>query len=499
MYKVVIVDDEEPVLESFSYIMGKDVEDFTLCGKARSGTQAVELIRELSPDLVFMDIQMPGIDGLEAIRQLRQRFPHMVFILATAYERFDIAQKAIPLGVFSYLVKPVTRKTLLEEFNKVKKYLDDQRTKQSAQIHDIALLKKTKEERLHLFLRSLMWRNLDSREWTEFVRIVPLGSNRGCLNLVEVSGDISLEVKNSIYHKIVEKLQYKYNCLGSTVAGKLLLFFPEDQSLSSLKPRLEAILNDLKPYQFLIGYGGIYPLENLHTSFSEAFTPFTKAAQKEASFTAEKERIRELCSDILNKSYEESRNKFDEYWLEVFNKKSFHVALGKMVALFTYLLGKLDKRSSGISNFVLDPAEEIMMLTTVTEWQQWAEHAVKQVRDVYEGVSLQEYPRPLRAALAYIRVHYQEPLQLTAVAEENGVTGSYLSRLFKEHLGTTFIEYLNRLRVNKAILLLEEKEKSIKEISYMVGYQDPNYFSRIFRKYLGVSPSEMDKETFHEE
>ncbi len=499
MYKVVIVDDEEPVLESFSYIMEKDVEDFTLCGKARSGTQAVNLIRELSPDLVFMDIQMPGIDGLEAIRQLRERFPNMVFILATAYERFDIAQKAIPLGVFSYLVKPVTRRTLLEQFDKVKKHLDDQRAKQSAQVNDIALLRKTKEERLNFFLHSLMWRNLDSREWAEFVGIFPLASDRGCLDIVEVSGDISLEVKNSLYHKVLEKLQYKYNCLGSTVTGKLLLFFPEDQSLSSLKHRMNAIFDGLKPYQFLIGHGGIYPFETLHTSFSEAFTPFTKAAQKEASFTAEKERIRELCNDILNKPYKESKNKFDEYWLEVFNKRSFHVALGKMVVLFSYLLEKLDKRTSGISNFVLDPAEEIMMLASVAEWQQWAEHAVKQIRDVYEGVSLQEYPRPLSASLAYIKVHYQEPLQLSAVAEENGVTGSYLSRLFKEHLGTTFIEYLNRFRINKAILLLEEKEKSIKEISYMVGYQDPNYFSRIFRKYLGVSPSEMEKETLHEE
>ncbi len=118
MYQVMIVDDEEPVLDSFAYILEKDVTDFALCGKARSGIEAVNMIQKLSPDLVFMDIQMPGIDGLEAIRQVRQLVPNTIFILATAYERFDIAQKAIPLGVFSYMVKPVSRKMLLDELIK---------------------------------------------------------------------------------------------------------------------------------------------------------------------------------------------------------------------------------------------------------------------------------------------------------------------------------------------------------------------------------------------
>ena len=123
MYRVVIVDDEEPVLDSFGYIFGKYINDFILCGKARSGTEAVKEIKDKNPDVVFMDIQMPGMDGIEAIRQLRPLFPQVIFILATAYERFDIAQKAIPLGVFSYLVKPVSRAKILEELEKVKKEL----------------------------------------------------------------------------------------------------------------------------------------------------------------------------------------------------------------------------------------------------------------------------------------------------------------------------------------------------------------------------------------
>ncbi|MCF6335779.1 MAG: response regulator, partial [Spirochaetales bacterium] len=153
MYQVMIVDDEEPVLDSFAYILQKDVTDFTLCGKARSGTEAVGMIQELLPDLVFMDIQIPGIDGIEAIRQIRPRSPNTVFILATAYERFDIAQKAIPLGVFSYMVKPISRKALLEELSKVKNHLDQIRNVDYRRMEDVQLLKKKKEEEKNRFLR----------------------------------------------------------------------------------------------------------------------------------------------------------------------------------------------------------------------------------------------------------------------------------------------------------------------------------------------------------
>ena len=157
MYRVMIVDDEEPVLDSFSFIIQKDIDSFVLCGKARSGTEAVRLASEKKPDVLFMDIQMPGMNGVEAISRIREQFPNIIFVLATAYERFDIAQKVIPLGVFSYLVKPVSRKTLISEFGRIKEHLDSTRKKASQNISDAILIKKTREEEKAKFLNSLQW------------------------------------------------------------------------------------------------------------------------------------------------------------------------------------------------------------------------------------------------------------------------------------------------------------------------------------------------------
>ena len=120
MYRVLIVDDEEPVLDSYAFLLESAGSDFALAGKARTGYEAIKAIHELKPDVVFMDINMPGMDGIAVIAEVHDSVPGTVFILSTAYERFDLAQRAMPLGIFSYLVKPVSKKTFLATLDSVR-------------------------------------------------------------------------------------------------------------------------------------------------------------------------------------------------------------------------------------------------------------------------------------------------------------------------------------------------------------------------------------------
>jgi len=164
-----------------------------------------------------------------------------------------------------------------------------------------------------------------------------------------------------------------------------------------------------------------------------------------------------------------------------------------MVAIFTLLLQDIDNHILIKSNFNIDPAEEIMPLNSIGEWEKWAANAMKELFNLLETQKNHTYPKPLKKALSYIAENFNKQLQLTLVAEECVVSGSYLSRLFSEHLDTKFIDYVNRYRINQAVLLLRDNNMSIKEASFLVGYQDPNYFSRIFRKFMGISPSEYEK------
>ncbi|HUX21188.1 MAG TPA: response regulator [Spirochaetia bacterium] len=491
MYRVVIVDDEEPVLDSFAFILEKESEDFALCGKARSGTEAIRIINELKPDLVFMDIQMPGIDGIDAITQLRIENPEIVFILATAYERFDVAQKAIPLGVFSYLVKPISRKALIGELNRAKLKLDQSRQRASHQLQDIRFLQKTKEEMKNKFLGSLAWGNPTAEDWELFSRLFDLKCERGTIRLVGVKGELPPESREAILGKFRERVQYKFNCFHTTMAGRLLLFFPENQNLAKLDGYIQKLAVELAPIEIEIGQGEGRHYSELATCFDEAYRSFDDSAVQGKSYTTEKNEMQRICTAFVKADFERGVPLFDGFWMRIFREEDFELGKAKMVALFTLLWAEIDEPVLSAARMDLNPAEAIMSLRDLAEWRQWSSDVVCSLRKLLSNFEARALPQHLSKALSIIHEKYSQPIQLSSVAEECKITASYLCRLFSEHIGTSFVEYLTKYRIEQAIVLLRENSLSIKEASNLVGFQDPNYFSRIFRRYVGMSPSDL--------
>ncbi|MGL1892506.1 MAG: response regulator [Spirochaetaceae bacterium] len=493
MYRVMIVDDEEPVLDSFNFIFKKYVTEFTLCGQARSGTEAIKEITEKSPDLVFMDIQMPGLDGIEVIKQLRPLFPNMVFILSTAYERFDIAQKAIRLGVFSYLIKPVSRNKVLEELDKVKHYLDIRKKESAHKLEDVQLLEKTRSEMQKSFLTTLIWNNPQEKEWDEFAKVFSINCEKAAIYLIGGISHISLDMRADIFKIITQKIKYKYNCLTSELGDKLLFLFPEERDLKNLESNIRKIIGQMEKYNLILGVGSIYHYSEITKSFSEAYLPFSDEKSGSGGGDLQQRKILSLFKNILKSERAIGEDLFKEFWIHTFKMDTFPVAKGKMVALFTLLLQDIESHILLDNQFNIEPAEEIMPLESIDAWEKWAEGAMRSLFAVLDMQKNYSYPLPLNKALSFIAENYREKLSLTLVADECLVSGSYLSRLFSEHLDINFIDYLNRYRINAAVILLRDKNITIKEVTYLVGYKDPNYFSRIFRKVMGISPSDFEK------
>jgi len=125
MKRILIVDDEQPIVAGLSLLIKRYFsEDYTVVGSASSGREAIEKARELSPDILLMDVQMPGISGLEAIKTIVSFGGPKAFILITAYERFDIAREALSLGVCDYILKPVSRDRLETALRTASQYLE---------------------------------------------------------------------------------------------------------------------------------------------------------------------------------------------------------------------------------------------------------------------------------------------------------------------------------------------------------------------------------------
>lgn len=132
-----------------------------------------------------------------------------------------------------------------------------------------------------------------------------------------------------------------------------------------------------------------------------------------------------------------------------------------------------------------------MPLGSVEEWRSWSSETLRSLERLLKEPEARRLPPHLAKALSLVHSKFNEPIQLSSIAEECQISASYLCRLFSEHLGTSFVEYLTRYRIDRAMLLLRDDRCSVKETSGLVGFQDPNYFSRVFRRYVGLSPSEL--------
>ena len=507
MFSVLIVDDEEPVLESFEFMLNSFCEDglpdeslaikdgaereqrkkinpFKLAGKARTGYEAIKLIHETEPNVVFMDINIPTIDGLTVLEDVHKKYPRMIIILSTAYERFDMARRAIPLGVFAYLVKPVSSDTFYSTMEKALIRLRSM-THESYEYSESHIL----------LLRRDVWTAMDEQRWSWFRKTLVLPSDHGIALMVEIERDMEIMAK-----RIAEQLSYKHHCVFDVMLNRGLFLVCEEITPDIFRQKsiklLEKLLGNTK---WNFGIGGCYRGPELYRSCNEALAELTSKQRKTDAWNNVSDKIATLRKKIGLAAPEETRSLFTAIWEPLFSE-DFSAAKRRMISLFTLLLDDLYHCWSFDNNFggsspalpseiSIDPAE-IMDLPDLDAWKRWAERNFDKLA-LHASIERQgKYPPPLAKALAFVQNNYTQLIQLSDVAEAAQVNATYLSRLFTEHLKTNFVDYLTNLRVNEAERLLKEKSISVKEAAFASGYQDPNYFTKIFKKIKGILPTE---------
>ena len=492
MFSVLIVDDEEPVLESYEFMLNTfsgatdEKSPFALAGKARTGYEALRLINETKPDLVFMDINIPGMDGLAVLEEVYKKYPRMVCIVSTAYERFDLARRAIPLGAFAYLVKPVSKNTFFS-------------TLENALLKLRSLLSENSEfsdPRLAFFRRDI-WAAMNEQSWSWYRETLNLPSDYGFALLVEMEKDMDIWGA-----RIAEQLSYKYHCSFDVMLNRSLFLVSEDVDPAVFRQKTEKLLEKLPAGNSgYYGLGACYRGPELYRSCEEALAELTAKRRGTGAWSNVSYKIAVLRQKIGLMTDEESFSLFASIWEPLF-LQDFNKAKLRMVSLFTLLLDDLygcwsatshrgNRNSPPVPPF--DPAE-IMELEDLGAWKIWAKRNFDNLLVKAKLERQGNYPQPLVKALTYIRENYTRAIQLGSTAEAAQVNAAHLSRLFTEHLKTSFIDYLTALRVSEAERLLREKNISVKEAAFAVGYQDPNYFSKIFKKIKGKLPTEVNKE-----
>jgi two-component system response regulator YesN len=207
MIRLFIADDEQIVIDSIKFIIEKNDVKADIIGFAKSGREAIEKVEILKPDVVFMDIKMPGIDGIEAIKQIKERHKDIIFVIITAYEYFNYAKEAIDLGVLDYLLKPLNRNKVVEAIKKAIEVIEKRR---EAMLKELELKEKLNKIIPYLegqFLYTTLFSGITYDDLSFYEEIFGIKLQRGYAMIVTVD-DVDNNLKGQTLKLSIDKQNF---------------------------------------------------------------------------------------------------------------------------------------------------------------------------------------------------------------------------------------------------------------------------------------------------
>ena len=493
MLKILIADDEQPVLDGLQFLIKKHFDDMTVCAAARNGREAMELVRLHQPDVVLMDVRMPGISGLDAIRDLRQSFPQMVFIVVTAYERFEIAKEAIDLGIQDYLLKPLGREALIQVLQRARVAVKE---RQAAQRREIGH-RDWREESMVYLEQALVFHaaagTLAAPAQEGLLRLLGLEGARVRVVSLEWSAPDS-GLAQAAYDRFRETVKFKAPCcFGPWRDGRFSIVVP----VQGDAPWTKWAVQDLpEAVSWKGGLGSEGAAAQAGRSLEESLwaletaEPGTWAEPRQPGardesfpFGLEKALLRALSAGDPDQVAFLSGPLWSA--LETLPPGELVPAVRQLVIVAAHhramdegldqdlaeVVGPFERTEGGDSEALRETLRQTL------------------VRLARRRPLATELSPVVEKAMDYLRKNYGRSCSLEDTARHAGVHPQYLSRMFSQEKGESFVDYLTRLRVSKAKELLKAGQ-NVKETSALVGYADANYFSRLFKKWEGLSPGE---------
>ena len=524
MYRILIADDEGIMLESLREIITKEFGDAAEVTTVRSGRAAIEQAESFHPDIVFMDIHMPGINGIAAIREIRQFNSSCLFYVISAYNKFDYAQDAISLGVEKYLMKPVSRKTVVDTISEAMAKVNAIREKRSDQlkiqekletvipvvesgfVSNMLLAEDVQDEEYYKQL-------LDMEEDYAFVEVVQYGTDTEDGKLISPVESRVKAQENYMQIRAVIK-SYQRCIVGPVMSDRIVLVVPHGDESISYEERIEAIdrmhdmlvhLEESVPLRFRTGIGRIRRLKDLRISYQDAVAALQNSKSRVAHMDdltrhgvyeddypieLERDAFSALSRGDVDGVRQREETFFD--WMERQDPSDLNSMRLKVLELV--LRAEFDAFTAGSVNYAYNYRKnyltEVNELKDAAQIRRWFLERMTTIASGIRDQSGEQSETTAEKAQKYIQENYHRDISLDEVSREVNVSPYYFSKLFKEETGENFIDYLTALRIARAKEYMMDKSLTIREAGCMAGYADPNYFSRIFKKHTGMTPRE---------
>lgn len=528
MLKVFLVEDEFVVREGIKRNVDWQANGYEFCGEAGDGELAFPMIQKLKPDIVITDIRMPFMDGLELSRLIKKEFPWMEIVILTGFEEFEYAKEAISLGVAKYLLKPISGDELLKEIADIgEKIAEKKKEREIREKYAMEMEENFQQEKKDLF-QYLVTGSKSMPELFEIAERMKLDISALWYNIVLVKVQSANHAPEE-YSKRMISIEKKINFLvdephiisfDRNLEGKALIF--KADSVEELETLQNAFISGLEKeltgddrYRYFGGIGKpVNRLRELPVSFESASHAFAQrylgkencildSNALEQNLSAEEDfdihniDPKELQNDRIREFLKLGNKEEVVYFVDEFFKKQGMSALNSTIFrqyivmdVYFCVAAFLEEQQIG--------REEISAFDVNSEMLQSKENAIEYITKILEkAVDLREknasnrYGTVVDQVKKYIEEHYEEEeLSLNLLASYVNFSPNHLSMVFSQQTGQTFIKYLTDYRMNKAKELLRGTGKRSSEISLEVGYKDPHYFSYLFKKTQGMTPTQ---------
>lgn len=529
LYSVLMVDDEQEVIEVIKRRLNWDELGFQVCGSAGNGAEALEMAEELQPDVVMTDIKMPYMDGLELTRRLRSLFPDIRIIIFSGFDEFEYAKEAIRLGAEEYLLKPIDSAEIKRVFDKIRQQLDEERDRRRS----VERLEEYYQKSLPLlqenFFLSLMEGHIPKDRFNEYMEDyrLKLEGPWYVIAVIHVSNSqrpndmtprlLALSVRELAEDYFGDRWNsYIFNYRGNVI---LLSQLSSQDQISAYTDDCDRFCRLARRSCRAVVTVGVSSLSTQIQELPAAYEGAREALSYRILYgTGKAINIREIAP-----AREQTDYRYDETLEEIFKqiRMGNEEALSDRISRLIDQIGRSDLREyrlllmellTGFYRFCSTYEIEIeqilpnhggshgdlysylVQLDSANELRQWLEEVSGRALAIVRDQRVNKTRSFVARALDFVQDHYSDSdLDLDMVCSSLGVSAAYFSTVFKKETGSTFINYLTDYRMKEAIRLIDEEDEKTYIIAGKVGYTDPNYFSYVFKKKYGMSPTKYRK------
>lgn len=530
MIKVFLAENELAVRDTVRDMIDWKNGEYEFVGEAADGKEAYTKILKEKPDILITDVQLPVIDGYKLSRLVRDALPDTKIIILSEYENFEYVRLAISLGVSDYLLKPVKAENLSESLHQLRAVIEKEKQGKRLQTwqnrFDSRMLNYMKVSLLNELLKGrISVAEADRRAAIIGIQFGP-GIYRFMFLRVWPGQDRQIEDDTEkagceIEYCVEKEFKKTVTCFRSSSERWVFLLHAESMEeirneTIRLKNGLGKIIGKYSGLEYFGGAGScVQQISELKNAFETADRIFSRrfisdsgqilidendSLKENESLSTENldklEYSRLLIERFLVKGSLEELDSFIDFYFSEIPEENFHSLLMRQyLPVDIFITINAFYKQNGIDRikeeYIEDFIERIQRVHTLEQLKEILHDMLADTLERRNAVSGNKYTRIIETAKKYVEEHYMsENISLNSVAAYVNMNSSYFSSVFRKETGKTFIEYLTEVRMDKARELLLCSSLKIAEIAYKVGYNDPQYFSYLFRKYNHCSPKE---------